>query len=76
MLAQREKKMHNSFQQAGNLDGVFGVDQKNVLEAPCLLVDDIVDSRWTLTVVAALLRRSGCESVLALALARNSLAMD
>ena len=71
-----QKKMHNSFQQAGNLDGVFGVDQKNVLEGPCLLVDDIVDSRWTLTLVAALLRRSGCESVLPLALARNSFRLD
>ncbi len=66
-----QKKMQNGFQQARNLDGVFGIDQSKVLEGPCLLVDDLVDSRWTLTVVAALLRRSGCESVFPLALAQN-----
>ena len=71
-----QKKMHNSFQQARNLDGVFGLDQNSVLEGPCLLIDDIVDSRWTFTVVAALLRRSGCESVFPLALAQNSPRMD
>ena len=35
----------------------------------CLLVDDVVDSGWTLTVVAALLREAGCPKVQALALA-------
>ncbi len=36
---------------------------------PVLLVDDLVDSRWTLTVAAGALRRAGAESVLPLALA-------
>ena len=71
-----QKKMQNGFQQARNLDGVFGIDQSKVLEGPCLLVDDLVNSRWTLTVVAALLRRSGCESVFPLALAQNRSGMD
>ena len=35
----------------------------------CLLVDAVVDSGWTLTVVAALLREAGCPKVQALALA-------
>jgi ATP-dependent DNA helicase RecQ len=36
--------------------------------APVLLVDDIVDTGWTLTVVAALLRERGSGPVLPLAL--------
>ena len=67
-----QKKMQNSFQQAGNLDGVFEVDRADVPDDPCILFDDMVDSRWTFTVVSALLRRSGCEAVFPLALAWNS----
>jgi len=37
--------------------------------APVLLVDDIADSRWTLTVAARTLRRAGAPGVLPLALA-------
>lgn len=36
---------------------------------PVLLVDDLVSSRWTLTVAARALRRAGAEAVLPLALA-------
>lgn len=39
------------------------------LDGPVLLVDDLVDSRWTLTVAAQLLRRAGAPSVLPFALA-------
>jgi ATP-dependent DNA helicase RecQ len=34
------------------------------LDGPVLLVDDLVDSRWTLTVAARVLRRAGASSVL------------
>jgi ATP-dependent DNA helicase RecQ len=68
-----QKEMQNSFQQARNLDDVFSVDLATIAGGPCLLVDDVVDSRWTLTVGAALLRQAGCETVLPLALALNSL---
>jgi ATP-dependent DNA helicase RecQ len=37
--------------------------------APVLLVDDLIDSRWTMTVLARLLRRSGAGPVLPFALA-------
>ncbi|WP_077489323.1 RecQ family ATP-dependent DNA helicase [Sinomonas mesophila] len=37
---------------------------------PVLLVDDLVDSRWTLTVAGRLLRRAGAGAVLPLALAQ------
>ncbi|WP_342372284.1 RecQ family ATP-dependent DNA helicase [Propioniciclava soli] len=39
------------------------------LEGPVLLIDDLIDSRWTLTVAGRLLRRAGAASVLPLALA-------
>ena len=39
------------------------------LDGPVLLVDDLVDSRWTLTVAARLLRRSGARAVLPFVLA-------
>ncbi len=39
------------------------------LRGPVLLVDDLADSRWTLTVAARLLRRAGAAAVLPFALA-------
>jgi ATP-dependent DNA helicase RecQ len=71
-----QKEMQNSFQQARNLDGVFEVEREGVDVAPCLLVDDVVDSRWTMTVAAALLRQAGCSAVFPLALALNSLGSE
>ncbi len=75
---QEQKFMENSFQQVKNLDGIFALDTETVAipEAPCLLVDDIVMSKWTLTVVAALLRNAGCSAVHPLALALNTFKTD
>ena len=39
------------------------------LDGPVLLVDDLIDSRWTITVAGRQLRRAGAASVLPLALA-------
>nr|NLI49839.1 RecQ family ATP-dependent DNA helicase [Propionibacterium sp.] len=39
------------------------------LDGPVLLVDDLADSRWTLTVAGRLLRRAGASAVLPFALA-------
>jgi ATP-dependent DNA helicase RecQ len=39
------------------------------LDGPVLLVDDLVDSRWTITVAGAMLRRAGVPAVLPFALA-------
>ena len=69
---EQQKSMHNSFKQAKNLDGAFEVDKAAMLAGPVLLVDDMVDSRWTFTVVGALLRLTGCPAVVPLALALNS----
>ena len=70
---QQQKKMSNSYQQAHNLDGVFQVDIWEVMSGAVFLIDDMVDSRWTFTVIAALLRRAGSGEVFPLALALNSL---
>ncbi len=39
------------------------------LPGPVLLIDDLVDSRWTITVAGRLLRRAGADAVLPFALA-------
>jgi ATP-dependent DNA helicase RecQ len=63
--------MENSWHQAHNLDGAFVIDLWEGMGGPVLLVDDIFDSRWTFTVVAALLRQAGSGPVFPLALAAN-----
>ena len=63
--------MANSTQQARNVDGVAGGSTAAVPEEPVLLVDDMVDSRWTLTVAAWLLRSHGSGEVWPLALAQT-----
>jgi ATP-dependent DNA helicase RecQ len=67
-----QKARANSFQQAQNLLGAFTVDQATIRPEPLLLVDDMVDSRWTFTVAAALLRRAGSGPVYPFALADSS----
>ncbi len=64
-----QKTMANSTQQARNLDGSLEVDLQSILADPVLLVDDMVDSRWTMTVAAWLLRSRGSGEVWPLALA-------
>lgn len=67
-----QKNLNNSFFQAQNLDGAFKVDTKSVKSGNVLLVDDFVDSRWTLTVGGALLRRAGSGLVFPYALAKST----
>ena len=64
-----QKTMQNSTQQARNVDGAFTLSLELLPAGPVLLVDDMVDSRWTLTVATWLLRCSGCAEVWPLALA-------
>jgi ATP-dependent DNA helicase RecQ len=62
-----QKTMQNSAQQVRNVVDAFRVDRE-VPSGPVLLVDDIVDSRWTLTIVGRLLRLSGSGPVFPVAL--------
>jgi ATP-dependent DNA helicase RecQ len=66
-----QKDMENGWRQAHNLDGAFQIDRWQDMAGPVLLVDDLVDSRWTFTVVSALLRQEGSGPVFPLALAAN-----
>ncbi|HCM6362775.1 TPA: RecQ family ATP-dependent DNA helicase [Klebsiella pneumoniae] len=68
---QPQKGQQNRFHQCRNLDGAFAVTQLYQGQ-PVLLVDDIVDSGWTLTVVAALLQQAGSGVVYPIALASSS----
>ena len=63
-----QKTMANSTYQARNLDGSLAVVTPPQA-GPVLLVDDMVDSRWTLTVSAWLLRSNGSGAVWPLVLA-------
>jgi ATP-dependent DNA helicase RecQ len=54
----QQKFMENSQFRCRNLDGVFEIVHVE-RGAPVLLVDDAVDSRWTFTVISALLRGEG-----------------
>jgi ATP-dependent DNA helicase RecQ len=63
-----QHEMRNSFQQAVNVRGKFGVTQP-LKGKPVLLVDDIADSKWTLTMLGDLLQRHGSGKVYPFALA-------
>ncbi len=64
---QPQKIMENSFYQCHNLDGAFEIRDIKPDE-PVFLIDDIVDSNWTFTVLSALLRRAGTGEVFPVAL--------
>jgi ATP-dependent DNA helicase RecQ len=66
-----QKEMANSSQQARNVDGSLRI-HGNVPTGPVLLVDDMVDSKWTLTVAAYLLTSNGSGPVHPLALASTA----
>jgi ATP-dependent DNA helicase RecQ len=65
-----QKELENSQQQFRNVWGALGVSGEPVSGDPVLLVDDLVDSRWTLTVAGAALRESGSGPVTPFVLAK------
>lgn len=68
---QPQKDQQNRFHQCRNLDGAF-ILINPIYKTPVLLVDDIVDSGWTMTVIAALLQQAGSGLVYPVALASSS----
>jgi ATP-dependent DNA helicase RecQ len=68
--ARQQKEMQNSPMQVRNLLSAFAAD--GVPNTPVLLIDDVVDSRWTLTVVTVILRLHGSGPVHPFALAKAS----
>lgn len=67
-----QKTRANSFQRVLNLEDTFRIDEDLVTPEPVLLIDDMVDSRWTFTVVSVLLREAGSGPVMPFALADSS----
>ncbi|MFZ2296400.1 MAG: RecQ family ATP-dependent DNA helicase [Polaromonas sp.] len=69
---EQQKNMQNRFHQCHNLDGAFVIQPEAGTDAAVLLVDDVVDSAWTLTFAATLLRQAGTGSVYPFALASTA----
>ncbi len=69
-----QKDQRNSYHQSANLDGAFEVNEVRV--GTVLLVDDMVDSRWTFTIIGALLRQAGADAVVPFALTSTANAGD
>ncbi len=67
-----QKTMENSSQQARNIDGSLAVHRTPLPAGPVLLVDDMVDSKWTMTIAAYLLTMHGSGQVYPLALASTA----
>ncbi len=62
-----QSAMNNSTTQVSNIWGAYELSGR-APEGPCLLLDDIVDSKWTMTVVANLLAQTGAGPVTPIAL--------
>jgi len=67
--APEQKTMQNSTMQARNVQSTLAVTG-SILPGPVLLVDDIIDSGWTLTLAGWLLRTHGSGPVYPFVLAR------
>lgn len=67
-----QKEMENSAQQARNVIGSFAVDPAEIDPGPVFLVDDMVDSRWSLTVCGAALLEAGSGPVYPIALGQTT----
>jgi ATP-dependent DNA helicase RecQ len=65
-----QMELENSHQQFTNVWGAFAVEGVPAGE-PLLVVDDLVDSRWTLTVVSAALLEAGSGPVSPFVLAKS-----
>ena len=66
----QQKTMQNSVQQARNALEAFAAAPHEVRDGAVLLVDDVVDSRWSLTVCGIMLAEAGSGPVVPLALAQ------
>ncbi len=66
----RQREMNNSAQQYENVQRAFTIPG-DVPEGPVLLIDDLVDSGWTMTVVASQLRSHGSGPVHPIVLAQS-----
>ncbi len=70
--SRRQKEMANSCHQCDNALDSFYMASDVRSPQKILLVDDVVDSKWTLTVCGYLLMEQGCDEVYPFALADSS----
>lgn len=70
--AKQQKDMENGAHQCANAFFSFSVPDGAFVPEKVLLVDDVVDSRWTLTVCGYRLMERGCREVYPFALADSS----
>ena len=70
--SRQQKEMQNSSYQCANAVESFHLTENAVVPRKILLVDDVVDSRWTLTACGHYLCEGGCEEVYPFALADSS----
>jgi ATP-dependent DNA helicase RecQ len=68
---QPQKEMQNSVQQLRNLLGAF-ILQDPMPRGPVLLIDDVIDSGWTLSLLGAMLQHRGSGPVFPFTLAKAS----
>jgi len=67
-----QKEMNNSIFQCENALVSYKVNKDVKLSGDIILIDDMVDSKWTLTVCGYLLMANGCKRVIPFALADTS----
>jgi ATP-dependent DNA helicase RecQ len=72
----QQKTLQNGLQQARNALRAFLVDPAEVEQGPVFLFDDMVDSRWSLTVCGVLLLEHGSGPVYPLVLGQTSTGTD
>lgn len=70
--SEQQKNMENSAHQCKNAFRSFHVKKDCVLPNKLLLVDDIIDSKWTMTVCGYKLMKAGCLEVFPFALSDTS----
>ena len=70
--ARQQKEMENSSHQCANAFTSFSAKEKAFYPEKIILVDDVVDSKWTMTVCGYKLMEKGCVEVYPFALADSS----
>ena len=70
--AKQQKEMENSAYQCANAYKSFFVKENVTAPRNILLIDDVVDSRWTFTVCGYRLMEAGAENIYPFALADSS----
>lgn len=70
--AKQQKEMENSAHQCANAYQSFFVKESVTVPRNILLIDDVVDSRWTFTVCGYKLMEAGAENIYPFALADSS----